>query len=390
MGLFQASTTLENPEGFGDIILGVPFLRNVYTVMAYEPTSSSGTIGNRKRIESNPQLGLLNITNATLAMQEFNQVRLENEPLDGSVGATATGAAGLSTEAKVGIILGSIFALCAMLLGFRLFYTSRRNKKRQEVDSYADEHTKKEAYALAAFHLRPLRAHSFVPSEDTQATLTDPFARLDKKYDTAHSKVASLGGEDEFGVRRKSKTSGMGSDSGESDTEALPPPGGGHDGHMSWIDAFAENSPPLMGEWRPPTMHERSFSASSTASARALLNQERLPPRPIVDEFGRVPNLRPMAASGGSRRIGSAGGPEDMTLVNSRDHERKLSTSSGSSGDGDETTALTAPATSITRPPPRGALPRPSMSVTGPRPSSQVSWVMNGEDPGSHSSMYSR
>lgn len=406
MALFQQSSVLEDPNGFGDIILGVPFLRNVYTVMAYEPVSSSGIVGSRKRVDSNPQLGLLNITNATLAMEEFNTVRVENKPLDGNQATTSTSSSGLSTGATVGIVIGGIFALAAVLLGARFFYTTRREKRRKKVDAYGDEDTKKEAYAMA-YSLRPLRSHSYVPSEDTQQTLSDPFARLNKKYDTAHSKLASLS-EDEFGFRRKSKASGTNSDGG-SDAENRPDGGDGGGGEqeervMSWIDAYPEYQPPLMGEWRPPTMHERSFSASSTASAHALLDRPPSRSRPSdpgpggTDEFGGLPTLRSLSAANGStRRSGSAGRAEDLTLPNDRDqvrnHARGISnTTSGSSssGEGDETTPMTAPPASVTRPPPRGALQRPVRTLTGPRPLSQMSRVLSANNVESPSSMYSQ
>ena len=46
IGLIQQDSVLANAESVADIILGVPFLRNVYTVMAYEEANATGFIGN--------------------------------------------------------------------------------------------------------------------------------------------------------------------------------------------------------------------------------------------------------------------------------------------------------------------------------------------------------
>ncbi|KAG6851420.1 hypothetical protein C0991_009309, partial [Blastosporella zonata] len=73
IGLIQsADAALTGSSAPADIILGVPFLRNVYTVMAYEPPDSSGTFNYSSSSSSpkdiQPRLGLLGITDPTKAL----------------------------------------------------------------------------------------------------------------------------------------------------------------------------------------------------------------------------------------------------------------------------------------------------------------------------------
>src|ERR1700691_4429685 len=75
-----------------DIILGVAFLRNVYTVMAYDVAAANGQFpphGDDGREDLSPRLGLLSLTNATQALQEFNNVRVLNQPLSSGEGGNS-------------------------------------------------------------------------------------------------------------------------------------------------------------------------------------------------------------------------------------------------------------------------------------------------------------
>ncbi|KAG6883272.1 hypothetical protein C0993_007055 [Termitomyces sp. T159_Od127] len=98
-GIIQSLDSALTPA---DMILGVPFLRKTYTVMAYEPPSLSGAFdatnsyagaGNIK-----PRLGLVGITDPATALSEFNAVRVLNQPLTPGSSAGAppsdTGAGG--------------------------------------------------------------------------------------------------------------------------------------------------------------------------------------------------------------------------------------------------------------------------------------------------------
>ncbi|KAF8172718.1 acid protease [Pholiota molesta] len=166
IGLIQpADAVLTSPtSAIGDMILGVPFLRNTYTVMAYTPPSSDGTFpplstttttsssnSNSNSVASDddqppsrvatqitPQLGLLPLTDPTRALAEFNTVRVLNQPL--SSGAAAPPNTGSNSNTKtvdvggkklsVGIViligLLSFFALCCALFGGRWLLFRRR------------------------------------------------------------------------------------------------------------------------------------------------------------------------------------------------------------------------------------------------------------------------
>ena len=63
-----------------DMILGVPFLRSTYTVMAFDQPSSDGSFppnsADVNRVESvRPRLGLLHLNYPAVAADEFDQVR---------------------------------------------------------------------------------------------------------------------------------------------------------------------------------------------------------------------------------------------------------------------------------------------------------------------------
>ncbi|KAG5219653.1 Pepsin [Salix suchowensis] len=89
IGLIQAAdAALSSPtNGFGDMILGVPFMRSVYTVMAYDSPSEEGvfpnstvpTTGSASSIR--PRLGLLSLVDPRVAMDEFTRVRVAHQPL---------------------------------------------------------------------------------------------------------------------------------------------------------------------------------------------------------------------------------------------------------------------------------------------------------------------
>ncbi|EJD04408.1 acid protease [Fomitiporia mediterranea MF3/22] len=423
IGLFQQSSALSNPSGFGDIILGVPFLRNVYTVMAYEPISVGGIVGNgaaatkTKRAPISPMLGLLNMTNPTTAMDEFNTVRVLNEPLQGSKKALNT-SHGLSIGLKVLFALIGFVVLIGALFGARWLYARRRDRRaaaalRRRGNGNENEGAgdyalnDKDAFALAAYNLQPFRSHSFVPSEDTQRTLADPTARLDKKYDSINAKGRNSNSDEEFGFKRSKKSD----DSDRGEERAVPKIGDeGWDGHTSWIDSYSEYQPPLLGEWRPPA-HERSYSTSSVQSVHApsspLLSTSHarnstLTPVPLemdVDEFGGL-DVSSMVGIGTAARRGS-GVDMDATLTNdnniryphshSYSHSNHLRMSTGSVGNGDgngnsisgtgvalgDVTASPNPAVARPRP----GRPRPGRMPSGPRrTSSTMSRVINAED----------
>ncbi|KAJ7735796.1 acid protease [Mycena metata] len=149
IGLIQTSAdaTLENPmSGIGDMVFGVPFMRNVYTVLAYDIPNADGTFptggGDTSASTSSlhdindptihPRLGLLGLTNPTVALDEFHRVRVLNQPLGDSGGGTPSSSSG-SHKQNVGIDvligLASFVGLCVLLFGLR-WLVVRRNLRR--------------------------------------------------------------------------------------------------------------------------------------------------------------------------------------------------------------------------------------------------------------------
>lgn len=90
IGLIQAADQFLSSVGV-DMILGVPFIRNTYMVMAYQVPDSNGSFpdlrgSNNPQSPSDtstsnqlsPRLGLQGLTNATVAMGKQNSFQEEN------------------------------------------------------------------------------------------------------------------------------------------------------------------------------------------------------------------------------------------------------------------------------------------------------------------------
>ncbi|PFH53321.1 hypothetical protein AMATHDRAFT_137710, partial [Amanita thiersii Skay4041] len=145
IGLIQAADPqLSNPSsGIGDMILGVPFMRNTYTVMAYTAPSDDGTFsesiastgsgGRATDSTIRPKLGLMSLTDPATALDEFNTVRLLNQPISTSnhSNGTSSGSGGKKLSVGVIVLLGLVgfFSLCCALFGIRWFLLKRRYKK---------------------------------------------------------------------------------------------------------------------------------------------------------------------------------------------------------------------------------------------------------------------
>lgn len=143
IGLIQtADSSLAN---IGDMVLGVPFLRNVYTVMAYTPPLSNGSFqsiitpagSKAEPFDIDPRLGLLNLTNPTIAMQEFNSVRVLGQPLSPGGGTDGRGGSNSDTTSRHGLSIGlkifigliSVFALIVTIFLARFLWQRRNWKK---------------------------------------------------------------------------------------------------------------------------------------------------------------------------------------------------------------------------------------------------------------------
>ena len=155
IGLIQtADSELSNPSNsLGDIILGVPFLRNVYTVMAYTAPDANGSFApvNGSNQTITPMLGLLSLTDPTIALEEFHTVRELKEPISG--GNSSGGSAGESSsnssvnlggkKLSVGIVvligILSFFGLCFVLFVARWFIFRRKYRKTMLSASHEDD-----------------------------------------------------------------------------------------------------------------------------------------------------------------------------------------------------------------------------------------------------------
>lgn len=134
IGLIQADDSqLTANSDIGDMVLGVPFMRNVYTVLAYEPPPFNMSVYAGIR----PTLGLMGLTNITQALDEFNNVRVLNQPLGGAPPPQATFSSEPKMSVGLEVLIGliSFFALCVTLFGLKWFMTRRQWKKQGMIDT---------------------------------------------------------------------------------------------------------------------------------------------------------------------------------------------------------------------------------------------------------------
>ena len=134
VGIIQTDGGLmDTSPSVSDMILGVAFLRNVYTVLAYDAPNAHGVFpANQNSANLQPTVGLLSLTNPTQALQEFRNVRILNEPLSSGNSSSPTLAASsrkMSVGVDVLLALLSIIVACAALFGIRWFYVRRRVRK---------------------------------------------------------------------------------------------------------------------------------------------------------------------------------------------------------------------------------------------------------------------
>ncbi|KAJ7468109.1 aspartic peptidase domain-containing protein [Mycena latifolia] len=165
IGLIQstADATLSDPSsGIGDMILGVPFLRNVYTVLAYDAPAANGSFPASPANSSapvRPHLGLMNLTDPTVALDEFHRVRVLNQPLGDSNGVSAADG-GSSHKPNIGIDvligLASFVALCVLLFGLRWLLVRRSLRRSADGEGLSARDAKSSrdlAFALGGYQL---------------------------------------------------------------------------------------------------------------------------------------------------------------------------------------------------------------------------------------------
>ncbi|KAI0775640.1 aspartic peptidase domain-containing protein [Trametes elegans] len=349
-----------------DMILGVPFLRNTYTVMAYDPPLPNGSFptnaGSASRIQ--PRLGLLQLTDPATAADEFHQVRVLKQPLGSSGGgggaAQGTSKKGLSVGIEVLIGLLGFFGLCFVLFGARLAYMKRRwirDRRRGGFlgrggaggESGAQSADSKEgSYVLneLGYHPAPRKSGSEsdpdLPSEDElRQARFEAYKRrrdLDSQYtdDTSITRVDQDADADEFGTVL---SGAKGKDSPEdrfrdpwADTlvdgrPASYPRGGANDGlayppptalRASAARRASYASSPLAhhrtlsggpGAGTPLLAHGRTHSGSDGDQDIAEFGRA-----PGGDDDGRRTSMAGVGTSGRSRRLGSGGSGSGLGL----------------------------------------------------------------------------
>lgn len=188
-------------------------MRNVYTVMAYTLPNPDGSFSpvNTSGIGMQPvrpRLGLLSLTDPTTALDEFNTVRVLNQPLtaDGSTSATGSHSAG-GKKLPVGIIvliaLLGFFALCCALflirwLMYRKRYKEERERDRQEA---LTDDKRALAYQLARRGSSDLTG---MPNEDTlRAMRYEAYIKKERTMSYSSRSQSTPDQVDEFGVHEE-------------------------------------------------------------------------------------------------------------------------------------------------------------------------------------------
>lgn len=160
-GLIQQNTALgtdsdgdaaSNGAGFSntigtvDIVLGVPFLRNLYTVLALEEPSPDGSFNPASGLNTNnlnPYIGFLPLTSPAQALDEFHTVRVLHQSLGPSsssssspstdTNSAAVGGKKVSAGLCVLFALLAFFVFCALLFLGWWIYMRRRLRKDEKI-----------------------------------------------------------------------------------------------------------------------------------------------------------------------------------------------------------------------------------------------------------------
>jgi hypothetical protein len=199
LGLIQAYLPSSSLTQLADVVLGVPFMRSVYTVMAYDPPDSHGAFPNASAqltAQIRPRLGLLGLIDPTAALDEFHQERVLNQALPPTANQAGNGSnsggsgsgtgsrtnvesgkkLSLGVEVLIGIV-GFLGLLCAIFGAWYLVQRRRRNRERRGLyvgaDSGSGSNDEKDREAVmqreAAFILarRSTISSRYGPAEDT-------------------------------------------------------------------------------------------------------------------------------------------------------------------------------------------------------------------------------
>ncbi|KAI0248280.1 aspartic peptidase domain-containing protein [Lactifluus subvellereus] len=199
VGLIQTgSGAMDTATNVPDMILGVAFLRNVYTVMAYDAPNAKGIFPANVNTDANnqlhPRLGFLGLTNTTQAMQEFNNVHVFNRPLSSGNGSSPASAHGTSSSSKLSVgadvllVLLCLIVASAALFGLRWFLVRRQLRRGNLKPDGADT---KPSDTLGAYQLAP---HASLSSMDLAPVLTT------SRRSMAGNSTRTFVGQDEAGL----------------------------------------------------------------------------------------------------------------------------------------------------------------------------------------------
>ena len=215
IGLIQAADQqLSQPDSsIGDMILGVPFLRNVYTVMAYSVPDANGSFHTNQNLTThiNPRLGLMSLTNPSVALEEFNTSRVLNQPTSNTSGLTDTktvtiGKAKLSMGVAVLFGLLCFVGFCGCLFLIRYLLVRRYFRKSEATGNEEGLMDPKAAYqlikkgsarGLSEDQLRQIRYDAY--KRNTVSTASSDRTRVESP-----SLGKKSGNEEEFGLPIKS------------------------------------------------------------------------------------------------------------------------------------------------------------------------------------------
>jgi hypothetical protein len=224
VGVIQAADSiLNNPTSdIGDMILGVPFMRNTYTVMAYGIPDGNGNFNNdtdlddaSSRSQIDPRLGLMGLTNAMIALQEFHTVRVLNQPLTPSSGQTAsdTSMGGKKMSVGIEVLIGLVgfFGLCVALFALRWF-TKRKWNRAAAAANAAEMRETKDGVGFIRYQLtrRKSRFSFDDPSDVTLRTTRSIESkmkdRIKSEYTVSSGRTQYDGDFDgEFGLHSRAK-----------------------------------------------------------------------------------------------------------------------------------------------------------------------------------------
>ena len=221
IGIIQAADAqLSSPgSSLGDMILGVPFLRNVYTVMAYTAPETNGSFtpvnGSNQTIT--PRLGLLSLTNSTTALEEFYAVRGVNQPISGGGSGNPAGGplpvvvslGGKKLSVGIVVLIGilSFFALCFVLFVARWFMFRRKYRdSAEEVSAGTSSHTDREEADEVDKKSSKTEVYMFCDKTTSSTIGNDGYTGIEEKKRSDSITLAIVGDvEDEYEVRMEDR-----------------------------------------------------------------------------------------------------------------------------------------------------------------------------------------